>query len=387
MPQKLSAMNYIKNNKRRVSVLIVSLLLCFVFSYITQVLLSTTTETFRSVLIENGKKIQYFYLPASTYGLVYEEGMDVDAYLNQFYEQEIHLADALKKVEGIQDTIFVELYYAELVSVVGTYYLEIPLVEQEKLQELLAHMDAELIEGRLPENDFEVVLDENSMKNNRYQIGDSLNSFNNSKIVGVLDCDNYFGCGVFEGSTYSNGQICVLSDGSITDLTSLLHDMGYDFQISDANIIDLKQGEEILQKDIVDVISYSTNTIFIAIIVIMSILLLIVYIMHLRDRQNEWCLYCSIGFSRKSIYLSIMRELLFTFGFAIVLGIVIILVSEIAIDYAIIRPLGLMCRYFDPECFAQIFCSFVLILGILQIPIHFAMHRIRTIDAIEDDLI
>ena len=59
MWQKLSAMKYIKNNKRRVSVLIVSLVLCFVLFYLVKFLLSVTVVTFRVMTVGNAEKIQY----------------------------------------------------------------------------------------------------------------------------------------------------------------------------------------------------------------------------------------------------------------------------------------------------------------------------------------
>ena len=69
MPQKLSAMKYIRNNKRRVSVLVVSLCLCFVLTYLTQFLLSSLEETVTPIVMENTKKIQYISLAGSSLGL------------------------------------------------------------------------------------------------------------------------------------------------------------------------------------------------------------------------------------------------------------------------------------------------------------------------------
>ena len=53
MPQKLSAINYIKNNVRRVVVLTVSLGLSFVLVYLTQFMLSTTEESFKRIVFQN----------------------------------------------------------------------------------------------------------------------------------------------------------------------------------------------------------------------------------------------------------------------------------------------------------------------------------------------
>ena len=58
MPQKLSAINYIKNNVRRVVVLTVSLGLSFVLVYLTQFMLSTTEESFKRIVFQNTRKMQ-----------------------------------------------------------------------------------------------------------------------------------------------------------------------------------------------------------------------------------------------------------------------------------------------------------------------------------------
>lgn len=91
-------------------------------------------------------------------------------------------------------------------------------------------------------------------------------------------------------------------------------------------------------------------------------------------------------FSRNVIYFSILRELAFTFAAAIAIGGVIISLSVVALDYALLIPLGLKCRYFYPRTLGEIFCSYVLLFGVLQIPVRYALYKIRTIDAIEDDL-
>ena len=44
--------------------------------------------------------------------------------------------------------------------------VEMPCVARQEIPVLLKHFDAELLEGRLPEKEGEVVLDEASMKNN-----------------------------------------------------------------------------------------------------------------------------------------------------------------------------------------------------------------------------
>ena len=130
----------------------------------------------------------------------------------------------------------------------------------------------------------------------------------------------------------------------------------------------------------------ATKYIYTGIFVILFISLFVVYTTYLRDRHNEWCLYCSIGYSRKSIYFSIMGELLFTFITAIVIGLVITGAMVFSLDMIMMKPKGISCQYFYPDKIAEILCAFVLFFGMLQIPIRYALYKIRTIDAMEDDM-
>ena len=76
MRRKLSAMNYIRNNKRRAAVLIVSLALYLLIVYLTQFILSAGTESFKKILSEDTKKMQMVQLPKSAYGSGWEKRDD-----------------------------------------------------------------------------------------------------------------------------------------------------------------------------------------------------------------------------------------------------------------------------------------------------------------------
>jgi len=81
-----------------------------------------------------------------------------------------------------------------------------------------------------------------------------------------------------------------------------------------------------------------------------------------------------------------MGELLFTFAAAIVAGIILTTAMVFALDAMMMKPRGIMCQYFYPDKIAEILCAFVLFFGLLQLPIRYALYKIRTIDAMEDDL-
>ncbi|MDE6210150.1 MAG: hypothetical protein K2M73_10835 [Lachnospiraceae bacterium] len=388
MTQKISAFYYIKNNKRRVLVLVVSLAMFFIASYLTMFLLSTTSETFKAILTENTQCVQYITLGGDDLEVYYSEAEEeyTKTYTELVLEKFEKIDSDIKRCEGIEEVFFAQVEYTRIDSIVGNYYIELPMVNEEQMNKLLKYMGADLLEGRLPEKENEVVLDTVLMKNQGYKLGDGLSQNENVTIVGVIDCGYYFGCGLADENktVYTNPMICVVTDGSIKDLQMTLRKQGILLEYS--VFIDIVNGEKNLKADITDVIATSTNLLSVAIIVIVAILVIIVNISYMRDRRSEWCLYASIGYGRKTIYFSILRELLFTFVIAFLSAIIVCAVLMKIMDITIITELGLRCTYFMPETLMEIVCVYVFLFALMQIPVRMEIYRIKTIDAIDDDM-
>ncbi len=388
MPQKLSAMRYIRNNGRRVAVLVVSLGLCFVLVYLTQFLLSSTEESLGRIMSENPKKMQVLMLAGKTTLGIDTENMSDEELTRAYAEKNREVAEKLKKAAGVKNAWFGQVIYCTISAAVGQMDYEMPLVEKEEIPEILEHFGAKLAWGRLPENPGEIVLDNLSMKNNDFVPGGYFNEKNYAQyytIVGVIDCDTYFGCGIPAEEWNARPAVFVLSEG-IDDMSAVLHEIGIDVRENYDTVLDVKWGEKYLKEEIVDVIGNSTRFIYAGIVVLMLISLTVVYTTYLRDRHNEWCLYCSIGYSRRTIYGAVVRELLFTFGAALVQGGIVSLLSALLLNSAMVEPQGLKCRLLHPKTAAEILCIYAFLFGILQIPVRYALCRIRTIDAMEDDL-
>lgn len=386
MPQKLSAMKYIKNNKRRTSVLIVSLCLCFMVTYLTNFLLSTNTESFRTLFEYTPRHIQYLYIAGSSLGL------DVQSLSNEelepLYAEKIsQLMDGLKEREEIKEVYYAECLYGAVYPLVGSMSFEIPLVQQDDVPVILEHMKATLTEGRLPEHPGEIVLDSATIKNSdRYTLGGNFYTDTDLfQIVGIIECDTYFGCGILRPDLPRSATMIVLSEG-IDDFTPILLEEGVNVRENYDILQDYKYCQKMYEEEVVTAINDSTNYVYLGITLLLFIALFIVYTTYLKDRQDEWCLYCSIGYSRKTIYFSILRELLFTFAAALLIGAVLIGISEVILYFTLVEPSGLKCRFFYPDVLFEIFCTYVLLFGFLQLPIRLALWKIRTIDAIEDDL-
>lgn len=388
MSQKIPAFYYIKNNKRRVSVLVVSLAMFFIITYMSMFLLSTTSETFRSVLTESTKYIQYILLTDKDLDIdagILQDGITEEDYMDAVNKKYNSIKGDFKKCKGIEDVFIVQTEYAYVTSIVGNYYIEIPMTNKKQMDMLLKHMGAELADGRLPEKEDEVVLDRKIIKNHGYKKGDTLNRNSDVKIVGIIECDYYFGCGIANNNkTFTNPELCVVTDGTVHNLEKTIEKQGVILENSE--FIDLANGEKKLQDEIIDTISGSTNFIFAGIMVIVAILVVIVNISYMRDRRSEWCLYSSIGYSRKAVYYSILREMLLVFVTALLTAVVVSIILMKLLDIFLITELGLTCLYFIPETLIEILCAYIALFGILQIPVRFEIYKIKTIDAIDDDM-
>lgn len=387
MPQTISAIYYIKNNKRRVAVLAVSLAMLFIVNYLAMFLLSTTTETFSAILAEATQYVQYIELKQGDIQLDVSDPeksvkqINMEA-VSQKYEE---IAPKIRECEGVEEVYLAEVEYTYVGSIVGNYYVEIPLVSEPQMQKLLDKMGTTLVDGRLPQRANEVVLDMRFIKNYGYELGDCLSQNKEITIVGALDCDYYFGCGLAdEGALFHNPEICVVTDGTIEDLRALLKSSGIPLEHSE--FVDVAEGKKELKRDIVDVIDSSTEAIFVGFMIIVAILVIIVNISYMRDRRSEWCLYASIGYGRKTIYFSIMRELLFIFALAFMSALAVCALSMRLLDIFVVSEMGLRCTYIMPDTFIRILCAYIALFGLMQIPVSMEISRIRTIDAIDDDM-
>lgn len=387
MSQKISAFYYIKNNKRRVSVLVTSLAMFFIVTYISMFLLSATSETFEDILTETSRYIQYITLDSDDLEFINGSTQEApeDIYMEAVNKKYGEIKGSLRKCKGIKETFIVQTEYTYIASLVGDYYVEIPMLSKTDMEKVLKHMGAVLADGRLPDNAGEVVLDSKMVKNHGYKLGDGLSQNGDVKIVGIINCDYYFGCGIADGNnTFLNPMICVLTDGTVRDLKNIIRKNGV--ILDNSVFVDLKDGETKLQEEIISAISSSTSIIFAGIMVVIAILVVIVSISYMRDRRSEWCLYASVGYSRGAVYFSIMRELLFTFVAAFLISVIVVIILMSLLNALLISGLGLQCKYFLPDTFIEILCAYIAIFGILQIPARLEIFKIKTIDAVDDDM-
>ncbi len=394
----LAAGRYMRGNRKRIFVLIISLALFFTMSYLTDYAMSSTVETFRSMSCENMKYMQYSTLKPAVYGIDgsgYGPGdAEQTRFKQEFRAQEELLAQKLREDPRIEDAFPAEVIFPLMRGTVGNFSLDTLCVQPDKVPVIMSHFGAVLKEGRMPEQPGEIILDTKAVQNTGYKLGDSVVT-SDFKLVGIAECDLYFGCGVASGNGYRE-SIAALSDGSVTNFGDVLTGLGYTIPKADApsnsgystdyaTIVDYESGCYNLQKEVINSISTSSDLISRAILLVLTICLVAVFSMYLRDRHEEWCLYQSLGFSRSGIYLSITAELLLTNLLALLAGAVLSAVGILCMRTFLLEPLGLIGQVWRGKACAESLLSMFFIFAVLQIPVQAALHRIRTVDAIEED--
>ena len=383
MRQKLSAMTYIRNNKRRVAVLVVSLALYLVIVYLTQFILSSGTESFKKILVEDTKKMQFVQLPYSTFGIDPEALGEEQTRKAEIEAMDV-LMDRLREQKGVKVVQKTPSMGVTIYAMIGQYHFEFPLGDEAFLKNYMEHMGVSLKEGELPDAPGELILADGIMKNAGLKLGQRL-ADEAFQIVGIAESDSYFGGGIEVPERNYAKMICILSDGSIEDVGAMLRKMGYEISDNEAWIWDYKTGYE-QYEDVFAEVETPAGLVFKGVMIVMAIMLFLVYTTMLRDRHGEWCLYCSIGFGRKAIYLSILREMLFCFVVAVIAGTAVTVLGMLAVDTLLIAPMGLACEYLSFSVMGEIVCGYAVVFVLLQIPIRYALHKIRTVDAMEDDL-
>lgn len=384
MRQKLSAMNYIRNNKRRAAVLIVSLALYLVIVYLTQFILSSGTESFKKILSEDTKKMQLVGLPDSTFNID-REAYDSEEAVREAYAEAIELlTERLREQPGVKTVQKTQQMGVTIYALIGQYSFSFPLADEEFLKKYMEHMGATLKEGELPDAPGEIILADGIMQNAGLTLGQKL-SDKDYQIVGIAESDSYFGGGITVPNKEYAERVCVLSDGSIEDMSALLRNMGYEFSDNEATIFDYKVGNAEYE-DVFAEVETPAKLVFRGVMIIMAIMLFLVYTTMLRDRHGEWCLYCSIGYSRKEIYFSILREMIFYFMVAVVSGTALTVIGMVTVDVLLVAPMGLACNYLDVSVMGEIVCGYAIVFALLQLPIRLALQKIRTVDAMEEDL-
>lgn len=386
MKSKLSAFKFVRNNKKQVWVMIVALSLTFMTMYIIHFLFLTTRESFQALFLEQPKRVAYVDLTLETMGIDKEAYKTEEELYQKVEEERNGIINKLKSHKGIRDVIYTQCLYARYQGLIGNVGYDFPLFTPDQIPSYLEHMDAALIDGRLPEGDGEILVDEKVLKNQDMKIG---GYFNESyygqvfKVVGVLESDSLVCVGTPMGYTNSGWYMVVLCDEDNSDMNKVLQDIKINPTEYDT-IFDAVDWAKMYQELVVHTTDAALLGILLVVMVFLTISIVVTYVSFMRNRVNEYCLYTSIGFSRKDIYEMMMKEIGLIFGLSILIGSVVTVGIMLFLGRFVLDNLGLLYHYFYPEQLLRIMAAFLAVVGFLQMPVIVTIYNIKTIDRIEE---
>jgi ABC-type antimicrobial peptide transport system permease subunit len=150
------------------------------------------------------------------------------------------------------------------------------------------------------------------------------------------------------------------------------------------DIIDANDYRAFYDDDVVKSIDSSMDIIILVVMIFLAISVIVAYVSFMRNRVSEYCLYSSIGYSKKSIYAMMMREMIIIFAAGIIIGAMIAGVIVIFLNKTAVEPMGLIGKLVDLNQISKIMTAIICIIGLLQIPAVMTINSIKTIDMIED---
>ena len=367
----LSAMPYIKGNKKRIRALVISLSMFVVLSYLVSYVLACCQEPFMQACSE-----PYRDMLLTSPHVVIEDYESVEEWSELATEEVKKCAAEIEKVPGITGTLLFREGRVRMKSVVGETTLPCFLMDdKEDVKTLMDYKGVNMISGRLPEAPGEVIIDEKLWRNMGDEVLKEMSDRYN--VVGQFESDYYLAMGLALSSENDINLIVFHPDDG-KDYGQMIKDAGIElYYVSDY---------ESQQKGIMDDVgslSSVEHLIQLATGILLAICLLVVLSLHIMDRHEEWCLMNSIGFSSGEIYAMALRELLFCFVMALGIGIVFSAVSGIVFDKLLCAPIGVHIGLFRQSAIPVIFGVLIAIYGCAQIPLFVNIRRVCTVDAIE----
>lgn len=373
MKSSLSATRFVKNNKRKVGVIVASLSIALAGLYIIAYFLNSVVSTYEVAILDRNENVVY-WLPSS------------DSVLMNDCENCSELAEKISNIDCVNDAIYTQLLNQNIIGPLGNVNFSQPIFDNpEMIPMYLDAIEATLVDGRMPANPGEIIMSVDAMRTDGRKIGDyHFEEFfgKGFQIVGTIDYNGYGFTGLTNGYMNSGWGIVIIVD-DIKDMKSVLKDNGI-LIADDSEVGDYNACLKFLEEGVVGIAEPANDGIFIGLTALIAFSVLIVFISFIRERQTEWCLYRSIGYSKMDIFQMVLKELLIIFAIGIVIGAVIGGIGTAALNDVYINSLGYKGHLWLPDTFPKMLALLAVVLGVTQIPILYTIHNVGTIDKVED---
>ena len=192
MKKGISAVKYIRNNKRTCFVLIIAFALTIMVMYVINFLLSATKESFKTIMLEMPKKVMYANLSDEAYGINEEDFATHEEYVDKYQETVEETENKMRALDGVKFVKRAQKIDTKYAGIIGMVVYETPLLEKEEIKGYIDHFNAKLIDGKMPEEPGDILVDKNVFANRHYEIGGYyMKDFYGEtfKVCGVIESD------------------------------------------------------------------------------------------------------------------------------------------------------------------------------------------------------
>lgn len=373
---KLSPWPYIRNNRVRTTVLIISLSVFMLMIYCVNYVIGGIGEPFYQSDVAPYDRMQLVASQLDMNGADYETD---EEYLMEAWNRARSACASIPRQDGVVDAKAFAWQDVPLNSVIGSTSVDCFLFEDAKdCEEYLSHMDAKLVSGRMPEKAGEIVLEKRLINNHKNDNDLMKYMGDNYEVVGTVKSDYYLAFGIAQPGENDINELLLIEPGSQINPKEAFEQSGYETSWFRDKAKALKNHEESIG---------AMGTVQTLLTAVSGALLLIcvsvVLSLHIMDRHSEWCLLHSIGFSTGEIYVMALKEILICVAISVVTGAVLSALTVIGLHTFLYEPIGVAIKLWRGDAIPRILVVFLALIGVAQIPIFTGMRKIQTIDAIE----
>lgn len=371
----LSNLKYYKHNKGRLLLLVIPLFLSVILLYTVYMVINSYYAVQYNAFVETRK----YYTSIQARGSLIKD-------------------DIIRSIESHEDTkkiVPCVLGYTEIESVISTVGVRVYLLYQNDLRELMDEMGLEIAAGRLPEpGRNEIILHEDVIKNKNLDIGDLIGSdiVSNEKLVG-----QYQIVGTLKGKplagfapleTWQNdndydtpeqyGVLIYAKEGRLDELNRYLDYLpltGNDLSSYNNSSLNLSKSSESIY--------ILLNIIYSSVLIIVSICLGFLTYLFYHGRLKEFAILHVIGYSRQTIILRNIMEVLALNTVTAFGSIICSILIGIVLNSTIFNAIGTPLLLFDGKALILSLCIPMLSIIAQTLSIEFSFHNLDIVSVIE----
>lgn len=363
----VSNMKYYKHNKGRLLLLVIPLFLSVILLHTVYMIINSYYSVQYNAFVETRKH----------YTSIQARGSLIKT----------DILTTIKNHEDTQKVVPCILGYTEIESVISTVGVRVYLLYQNDLREFMDKMKLELAEGRLPDpGKNEIILHENILKNKNLAIGDAIGNDITAKeklpghyrIVGTLKGKALAGFASLEEWKEANdvenpeqyGVLIYAKEERLDNLNCYLSYLpltGNDLSSYSNSWTDFTESSESIY--------LLLNVIYGSVLIIVSVCLGFLTYLFYHGRLKEFAILNVIGYSRQTIIIRNISEVLVLNLVSAISGILCSIIIGIVLNQALFKVKGTPLVLFDSKAIVLSFCVPMLCIIVQTVSIMISFNK------------